>query len=130
MAQRFSIGVVDMETNNVVEESYIGEEIIVQVNQTTDEGSFLNFYIQNCVVKLADENDITYELITGAEDLSCPDPFTEVTFQEEDRVQESMSSFSYRVFGFYGYDSSEQVVECTVKFCLVSQCPWNIGVSC
>ena len=102
----------------------------MQVTQTDEDGSFLNFYIQSCLVKLVDNEDVTYELVTGAEESSCPDPFTEVTFQETLRVQSTLSSFSYRIFGFYGFNSSEQTIECTVKFCLVTECPFNVGLSC
>ena len=123
------MSITDFETNDPVGQAYIGEIVEVAVLQDDTLGSLIQFYIQNCRVKLQGY-DVSYELVAGEDQNSCPDKFTEVDFVETTRVQPTKSSFNYRVFGFYGFDSTAQLLECTVKFCLSGQCPINIGTSC
>ena len=85
LAGRFNIAIKNSEGQTITD-TYIGEEITVEISQTDGENSFLNFYVQNCAVYILNK-DVSYNLITGEDESSCPDSFTEVDFLQTTRVQ-------------------------------------------
>ena len=88
----------------------------------------MRFHIDSCLVYLSE--NVSYPLIGGESGDQCPNKRVKVNFHEDSRIQENISSFSYNVFGFVGFDGMMQTISCLIRSCIDDQCPMTVGGTC
>ena len=92
--------------------------------------TLLKFYVEECSVQPQNLESLSFPLIGGSNGEYCLNNILDVKFIEDERIQNDLSSFQYKVFAFYGYESSRLNLICKIRFCLVDHCPLTIGLAC